>query len=211
MRSACGSPSGVRSDASVTAVRSAVLHVDGDGAQDHAQARPRQNGIDHRRPPHAVTLGAAYLSRAADFPMLDRNPLDVASPDELRDIKVLGTVMGRKAFPAGAIGENDRPGGKVRSSRSAQEGLDEPRRVLQTSRFEVFGRLAETGRVAAQCDDVGFGAVQQRAIAFATENAEVASEIAPPKDVKDVLTLQSQYAQTQLSVVRVFRPRSSAG
>jgi hypothetical protein len=37
-----------------------------------------------RRPPHAVTLGAAYS--LADFTVLDRNPLDVASPDELRDI-----------------------------------------------------------------------------------------------------------------------------
>ncbi len=48
----------------------------------------------------------------------------------------------------------------------------------------------------------GFGAVQQRAIAFATENAEsafaVAREFAAAKDIKDVLTLQSRYAQTQL-------------
>jgi predicted amidohydrolase YtcJ len=63
---------------------------------------------------HAVTLGAAYLlhqddkkgsikvGKLADFTVLDRNPLDVASPDELRDIKVLGTVMGGKAFPAAA-------------------------------------------------------------------------------------------------------------
>jgi hypothetical protein len=34
--------------------------------------------------------------------VLDRNPLEVGSPDELRDIKVLGTVMGGKAFPAAA-------------------------------------------------------------------------------------------------------------
>ena len=52
-----------------------------------------------------MTLGAAYS--LADFTVLDRNPLDVASPDELRDIKVLGTVMGGKAFPAGAIGETE--------------------------------------------------------------------------------------------------------
>ena len=60
---------------------------------------------------HAVTLGAAYLlgqddkkgsieaGKLADFTVLDRNPLEVASPDELKDIKVLGTVMGGKAFP----------------------------------------------------------------------------------------------------------------
>ena len=51
-----------------------------------------------------MTLGAAYLlmqddkkgsietGKLADFTVLDRNPLDVASPDELRDIKVLGTA-----------------------------------------------------------------------------------------------------------------------
>ena len=59
-----------------------------------------------------MTLGAAYLleqddkkgsiqtGKLADFTILDRNPLDVASPDELKDIKVLGTVMGGKPFPA---------------------------------------------------------------------------------------------------------------
>ena len=63
---------------------------------------------------HAVTLGAAYLlgqddkkgsikaGKLADFTILDRNPLEVTSPDELKDIKVLGTVMGGKPFPAGA-------------------------------------------------------------------------------------------------------------
>lgn len=63
---------------------------------------------------HAVTLGAAYLlgqddkkgsiqsGKLADFTILDRNPLTVSSPDELKDIKVLGTVMGGKPFSAGA-------------------------------------------------------------------------------------------------------------
>jgi hypothetical protein len=64
---------------------------------------------------HAVTLGAAYLlgqddkkgsieaGKLADFTVLDRNPLEVSSPDELKDIKVLGTVMGGKPFLAGAV------------------------------------------------------------------------------------------------------------
>jgi predicted amidohydrolase YtcJ len=63
---------------------------------------------------HAVTLGAAYLlgqddkkgsiksGKLADFTVLARNPLDVSSPDELKDIKVLGTIVGGKAFPASA-------------------------------------------------------------------------------------------------------------
>jgi hypothetical protein len=49
---------------------------------------------------------------------------------------------------------------------------------------------------------VGFGAVQERAIAFAKENAErsfaLASDLARAKDVQEVLTLQSRYAQTQM-------------
>ena len=48
----------------------------------------------------------------------------------------------------------------------------------------------------------GFRAVQERAIAFAKENAErsfaLASEIARAKDVQEALTLQSRYAQTQM-------------
>ena len=52
---------------------------------------------------------------------------------------------------------------------------------------------------------VGFGAVQERAIAFAKENAErsfaLASDLARAKDVQEVLTLQSRYAQTQMQTL----------
>ena len=48
----------------------------------------------------------------------------------------------------------------------------------------------------------GFRAVQEKAVAFAKENAErsfaLASELARAKDVQEVLTLQSRYAQTQM-------------
>ena len=48
----------------------------------------------------------------------------------------------------------------------------------------------------------GFRGVQERAIAFAKENAErsfaLASDLARAKDVQEVLTLQSRYAQTQM-------------
>ena len=48
----------------------------------------------------------------------------------------------------------------------------------------------------------GFKAVQDKAIAFAKENAErsfaLASDLARAKDIQEVLTLQGSYAQTQI-------------
>ena len=48
----------------------------------------------------------------------------------------------------------------------------------------------------------GFRGVQERAVAFAKENAErsfaLASDLARARDVQEVLTLQSRYAQTQM-------------
>jgi len=48
----------------------------------------------------------------------------------------------------------------------------------------------------------GYKAVQERAIAFAKENAErsfaLASDLARAKDVQEMVTLQSRYAQTQM-------------
>jgi len=47
-----------------------------------------------------------------------------------------------------------------------------------------------------------FKAVQDRAVRFAKQNAEagfsIASELATAKDVQDVLSIQSRYAQTQM-------------
>jgi phasin len=55
---------------------------------------------------------------------------------------------------------------------------------------------------AASPEAASFKAVQDKAIAFAKENAErsftLASELAKAKDVQDVLTLQSRYVQTQM-------------
>lgn len=55
---------------------------------------------------------------------------------------------------------------------------------------------------SAGADKGGFVAIQERAVGFAKENAErsfaLASEIARAKDVQEVITLQSRFAQTQM-------------
>lgn len=52
-------------------------------------------------------MGSIKVGKLADFTVLYRNPLDVADPDGLRDIKVPGTVMCGKAFPAGPVGGDE--------------------------------------------------------------------------------------------------------
>ncbi len=56
-------------------------------------------------------------------------------------------------------------------------------------------------------DMAGFKAVQEKAVAFAKENAErsftLASDLARAKNVQEVLTLQSRYAQTQMQTFGV--------
>ncbi len=114
-----GIPFSLHSDASVTPVDPLFCMWTATARKTMSGPGSRR-GRAHHHPAslHAVTLGAAYLlgqddkkgsikaGKLADFTVLDRNPLDVTSPDELRDIKVLGTVMGGKAFPAGAVSEN---------------------------------------------------------------------------------------------------------
>jgi predicted amidohydrolase YtcJ len=63
----------------------------------------------------AVTIGAAFLlkrdavvgsiegGKFADFAVLDRDPFAVPTPAELREITVLGTVVGGEHYPAGPL------------------------------------------------------------------------------------------------------------
>ena len=63
--------------------------------------------------------------------------------------------------------------------------------------------MAAWSKVPSNVITAGFKAVQERAIHFAKENAEtsftLASELAQAKDLQTVLTLQSRYAQNQMS------------
>jgi len=58
-----------------------------------------------------------------------------------------------------------------------------------------------------------FKAIQDRAIAFAKENAErsfsLASELAKAKDMQEVVTLQSRYVQTQMQTFGIQAQRLS--
>ena len=55
---------------------------------------------------------------------------------------------------------------------------------------------------SSNAEMTGFNAVQDKAVAFAKENAErsftLASDLAKARDVQEVLTLQSRYVQTQM-------------
>ena len=55
---------------------------------------------------------------------------------------------------------------------------------------------------SSKAEMTGFNAVQEKAIAFAKENAErsfnLASDLARARDAQEVLTLQSRYVQTQM-------------
>ena len=57
----------------------------------------------------------------------------------------------------------------------------------------------------------GFKAVQDKAVAFAKENSErsfaLASDLARAKDIQEVLTLQTRYAQTQQGLPKTY-PRA---
>jgi phasin len=58
------------------------------------------------------------------------------------------------------------------------------------------------GAIPANDMTAGFKTVQDRAVRFAKQNAEacfsLATELANAKDVKDVIAIQSRYAQTQM-------------
>jgi len=64
---------------------------------------------------------------------------------------------------------------------------------------QAMGAWASTPGVA---EFGGFKVVQEKAIGFAKENAErsfaLASDLARAKDIQEVVTLQSRYAQTQM-------------
>ena len=58
------------------------------------------------------------------------------------------------------------------------------------------------GAMPANDVTAGFKTVQERAVRFAKQNAEacfaLATELTSAKDVKDVIAIQSRYAQTQM-------------
>ena len=71
----------------------------------------------------------------------------------------------------------------------------------------VANAMGAWANSAGGAEMTGFRAVQEKAVAFAKENAErsfaLASELARAKDVQEVLNLQSRYAQTQMQTFAI--------
>lgn len=69
--------------------------------------------------------------------------------------------------------------------------------------MDFFSKAMNAWSTSSASGEVsGFKAVQERAVAFAKENAErsfaLASDLAKAKNSQEVLTLQSRYMQTQI-------------
>lgn len=79
----------------------------------------------------------------------------------------------------------------------------EQARVAYDQFMDFIGKaMGAWANAPGTAEMTGFKAVQEKAVAFAKENAErsfaLASELARAKDVQEVLTLQARYAQTQM-------------
>jgi len=82
----------------------------------------------------------------------------------------------------------------------AEKNVEQAR--LAYGQFMEFMSQAMNAWSSAGPEAGNFKALQERAIAFAKENAErsfsLASDLAKAKDMQEVVTLQSRYVQTQM-------------
>ena len=78
----------------------------------------------------------------------------------------------------------------------------EQARVAYGQFMEFMSQAMNAWSASGVPEAANFKALQERAIAFAKENAErsfaLASDLAKAKDMQDVLTLQSRFVQTQM-------------
>jgi hypothetical protein len=86
--------------------------------------------------------------------------------------------------------------------RNLAEKNVEQARVAYGQFMEFMSQAMNAWSTTGGPETGNFKALQERAIAFAKENAErsfsLASEIAKAKDMQEVVTLQSRYVQTQM-------------
>ncbi len=86
--------------------------------------------------------------------------------------------------------------------RNLAEKNVEQARVAYGQFMEFMSQAMNAWSTSGGPEAGNFKALQERAIAFAKENAErsfsLASEIAKAKDMQEVVTLQSRYVQTQM-------------
>jgi hypothetical protein len=78
----------------------------------------------------------------------------------------------------------------------------EQARVAYGQFMEFMSQAMNAWSSAGVPESENFKALQERAVAFAKENAErsftLASDLAKAKDMQEVMTLQSRYVQTQM-------------
>jgi hypothetical protein len=84
----------------------------------------------------------------------------------------------------------------------AEKNVEQARQAYGQFMDFVTKAMGAWANTAGHAEMTGFTAVQEKAVAFAKENADrsfaLASDLARAKDVQEVLTLQSRYAQTQM-------------
>jgi hypothetical protein len=84
----------------------------------------------------------------------------------------------------------------------AEKNVEQARAAYEQFMDFVSQALGAWSKSPATAELASFKAIQDRAIAFAKENAErsfaLASDLAKARDIQEVVTLQSRFVQTQM-------------
>jgi hypothetical protein len=84
----------------------------------------------------------------------------------------------------------------------AEKNVEQARAAYEQFMDFMTQSLGAWSKSPASAELSGFKAIQDRAVAFAKENAErsfaLASDIAKARDIQEVVTLQSRFVQTQM-------------
>src|ERR1700681_1617983 len=97
----------------------------------------------------------------------------------------------------------------------AEKNIEQARTAYGQFMDAMTQALSAWSSVSSNAMTSGFKAVQERAIQFAKENAEagfaLANEFTKAKDLQDVISLQSRFAQKQMEAYALDRRKTLAG